>query len=101
MGDYRKGKTNIFNLDKNSNVSGPDRKVLRSVPTVVEKEGEEPAKFWGVDLLPGRPSFITRVLLVDSRPFQVGQARRARCCQVAQALGVLLPGFCSQARNAA
>ena len=30
------------------------------------------------DLPPGRPSFITRVWLVDSRRFRVGQARRVR-----------------------
>ena len=55
----------------------------------------------GIDLPPGRPSFITRVWLVDSLRFRVGQARWVRCCQVAEAPGVLLPGFCSQARNAA
>jgi hypothetical protein len=53
------------------------------------------------DLPPGRPSFITRVLGVDSCRFRVGQARRARSPQIAQALGALLPGFCFPARNAA
>ena len=53
------------------------------------------------DLPPGRPSFITRVWFVDSRRFRVGQVRRVRCSQVVQAPGVLLPGFCSAARNAA
>ena len=41
------------------------------------------------DLSPGRPSFITRVWLLDSRRFRVGQARRVRCCQIAQAPGAL------------
>ena len=50
---------------------------------------------------PGRPSFIPRVWLFDSRGFRVGQARRARCRQIAQGPGALVPGFCSQARNAA
>ena len=59
------------------------------------------AKYGGIDLPPGRPSFITRVCLVDSRRFRVGQARRARRPRVAQAPGALLPGFCSPARNAA
>ena len=53
------------------------------------------------DLPPSRPSFITRVWFVDSRRFRVGQARRVRCCQVVQVPGVLLPGFCFAARNAA
>ena len=44
-----------------------------------------------VDLPPGRPSVITRVLGVDSGRFGVGQARRARSPQIAQALG---PRFC-------
>ena len=54
-----------------------------------------------VDLPPGRHSFITRVLWFDSCRFRVGQARRARSPQIAQALGALLPGFCFPARNAA
>ena len=53
------------------------------------------------DLPPGRPSFITRVLGFDSGRFQVWQARRARCPQVAQASGALLPGSRCPARNAA
>lgn len=40
------------------------------------------------DLPPGRPSFITIILLIYSVRFGVGQARRARRRQFAQALGV-------------
>ncbi|ETD86563.1 transposase IS5 [Rhodobacter capsulatus B6] len=54
-----------------------------------------------LDLPPGRPSFITRVLWVDSGRFRVGQARRARSPQIAQAPGALLPGFDCPARNEA
>ena len=50
---------------------------------------------------PGRPSFITRVLGFDSGRFRVGQARRARSPQLAQAPGALLPGSDCPARNAA
>ena len=50
---------------------------------------------------PGRPSVITGVLGFDSRRFLVWQARRARCHQVAQALGALLRGSCCRAMNAA
>lgn len=53
------------------------------------------------DLPPGRPSFITRVLGVDSCWFRVGQARRARSPHIAQALVALLLGSCCQARNGA
>ena len=53
------------------------------------------------DLPPGRPSFITRVLWVDSFRFWVRQARRARRHQVAQAPGALLRGSCCPAMNAA
>ncbi len=53
------------------------------------------------DLPPGRPSFITRVLGVDSRRFRVGQARRARSPQIAQAPGALLRASGFPARNAA
>jgi len=53
------------------------------------------------DLPPGRPSFITRVLGFDRRQFQVWQARRARCPQIAQAPGALLPGSCCRAMSAA
>ena len=53
------------------------------------------------DLPPGRPSFITRVLGVDSGRFRVGQARLARNNQVAQAPGALLRVFGCPARNAA
>lgn len=54
-----------------------------------------------VDLPPGRPSFITRVLGFDSRRFRGWQARRARSRQIAQAPDVLLRGFGCPARNAA
>ena len=53
------------------------------------------------DLPPGRPSFIARVLGVDIGRFRVGQARRARTPQFAQAPCALLPGSGCQARNAA
>lgn len=54
-----------------------------------------------VDLPPGRPSFITRVLGVDSGRFRVGQARRARSPGLAQAPGAPLPGSGFLTRNAA
>ena len=54
-----------------------------------------------LDLPPGHPSFITRVLGVDSGRFRVGQARRARSHQVAQAPDVLLLAFGCPARNVA
>ena len=54
-----------------------------------------------LDLPPGRPSFITRVLGVDSVRFGVWQARRARSHQVAQAPGALLPGACWRGMSAA
>ena len=54
-----------------------------------------------LDLPPGRPSFITRVLGFDSRRFQGWQARRARSRQIAQAPDALLRGFGCPARNAA
>ena len=41
----------------------------------------------GSDLPPGRPSGITRVLGVDNGWLRVGQARRARSPQIAQAPG--------------
>ena len=51
------------------------------------------------DLPPGRPSFITRVLGFDSRRFGLGQARRARSPQIAQALGPRFSGcFVAQRR---
>ena len=53
------------------------------------------------DLPPGRPSFITRVLGVDSGGFRVWQARRARCRPVARASGALLRAFGCPAMNAA
>lgn len=53
------------------------------------------------DLPPGRPSFITRVLGVDSGRFRVGQARRARSPQIAQAPGALLLDSDCPVRNAA
>ena len=53
------------------------------------------------DLPPGRPSFITRVLGVDSGRFRVGQARRARSPQIAQAPGALLLAFGCPVRNVA
>jgi len=53
------------------------------------------------DLPPGRPSFITRVLGVDSRRFRLGQARRARSPQIAQALGALQRAFCCPAMSVA
>ncbi len=53
------------------------------------------------DLPPGRPSFIMRVLGVDNRRFGVGQARRARSPQVAQAPGALQRASCCQAMSAA
>jgi hypothetical protein len=53
------------------------------------------------DLPPGRPSFITRVWLVDSRRFRVGQARRVRCRQIAQAPGALRRVSDCPAKNAA
>ena len=53
------------------------------------------------DLPPGRPSFITRVLGVDRHRFRVWQARRARCHQIAQALGARRTGSCCRGRNAA
>ena len=53
------------------------------------------------DLPPGRPSFITRVLGVDSGRFRMWQARRARSSQIAQAPGALLLAFGCPARNAA
>jgi hypothetical protein len=53
------------------------------------------------DLPPGRPSLITRAFGLDSGRLQVGQARRARSPQIAQAPGALLPGSCCRARNAA
>ena len=65
-------------------------------PFLVERDLD--ARF---DLPPGRPSLITRVWPVDSRRFRVGQARRARGRQIAQVRGVLVPGFCSPARNVA
>lgn len=60
--------------------------------------GMEPS---GGDLPPGRPSVITRVLGVDSGRFRVGQARRARSPQIAQALGARRTGSCCPARNGA
>jgi len=54
-----------------------------------------------IDLPPGRPSFITRVLGVDSGRFRVGQARRARRPQIAQAPGARRTGSCCPARNGA
>jgi len=69
------------------------------------KKLHKPRAIWmmvpAADLPPGRPSFITRVWLVDSRRFWVWQARRSRCPRVAQVPGVLLLEFCFQARNAA
>ena len=59
----------------------------------------EPERF--TDLPPGRPSFMTRVWFVDSRRFRVGQARRVRSPQIAQAPGAFLRGFGSPAMNAA
>ena len=53
------------------------------------------------DLPPGRPSFITRVLGFDSCRFRLGQARRARSPQIAQAPGALLPGSCCRAMSVA
>ena len=53
------------------------------------------------DLPPGRPSFITRVWFVDSRRFRVGQARRVRCRQIAQAPGALRRVSGCPAMNAA
>ena len=53
------------------------------------------------DLPPGRPSFITRVLGVDSCHFGLGQARRARSPQIAQALGALQRVFCCPAMSVA
>ena len=53
------------------------------------------------DLPPGRPSFITRVLGVDSGRFRLWQARRGRSPQIAQAPGALLRGSGCPARNAA
>ncbi len=55
----------------------------------------------GADLPPGRPSFITRVLGVDSGRFRVGQARWVRRLQSAQAPGALLLATCCPAMNAA
>jgi hypothetical protein len=52
------------------------------------------------DLPPGCPKFITRVLGVDSCRFRVGQARRARSPQIAQASGALLLATCCPVRNA-
>lgn len=54
-----------------------------------------------LDLPPGRLSFITRVLGVDSGRFRVGQARRARSPQIAQAPGALLLAFGCPVRNVA
>ena len=54
-----------------------------------------------VDLPPGRPSFITRVLGVDNCCFGLGQARRARSPQLAQALGALQRVFYFPAMSAA
>ena len=54
-----------------------------------------------LDLPPGRPSFITRVLGVDIGWFRVWQARRARSPQIAQALGARRTGSCCPARNGA
>lgn len=53
------------------------------------------------DLPPGGPSFITRVLGVDSGRRRFGQGRRARSLQIARAPGALLRGSGSGARNAA
>src|SRR6056297_1900343 len=53
------------------------------------------------DLPPGRPSFITRVLGVDSCRLGLGQARLARSPQRAQALGALQRVFCCPAMSAA
>src|SRR5690606_37368985 len=53
------------------------------------------------DLPPVRPSFITRVLGVDSGRFRVGQERRARSPQIAQAPGALLLDSDCPVRNAA
>ena len=50
---------------------------------------------------PEVPSFITRVLGVDSGRFRVGQARRARSPQIAQAPGALLLDSDCPVRNAA
>jgi preprotein translocase subunit SecG len=54
-----------------------------------------------LDLPPGHPSFITRVLGVDSGRLRLGQAGRARSHQVAQSPGALLLGSDCPARNAA
>jgi len=62
---------------------------------------DPPGEARQVDLPPGRPSFITRVLGFDSGRFRGWQARRARSRQIAQAPNVLLRGFGCPARNAA
>lgn len=78
-----------------------DRVQLRLVKgSLIGKAGLK-RKDRGRDLPPGRPSFITRVLAVDSGRFRVGQARRARCHQIAQALGARRPGSGCPVRNAA
>ena len=53
------------------------------------------------DLPPGGPSFITRVLGVDSGRFWVRQACRVSSRQIAQAPGALLQGYGCPARNGA
>ena len=72
--------------------SGEEMRLVRQV----EEETGRPH-----DLPPGRPSFITRVLGFDSRWFRVGQARRARCPQIARAPGALLTGSGCRAMSAA
>ena len=75
------------------------------VVTVVDDQNGSTSGFGNYvvlrDLPPSRPSFITRVLGVDSGRFRVGQARRARRPQIAQAPGARRTGSCCPARNGA
>lgn len=68
---------------------------------LVNNRRSSAARVNGADLPPGRPSFMTRVLGVDSGRLGVGQARRARSPQIAQAPGARRTGSFCPARNAA
>ena len=82
---------------------GPDAaaRKLAEIEAVLATLKATPHKGSLRDLPPGRPSVITRVLRVDSCRFGLGQARRARSPQIAQALGALQRVFCCPAMSVA
>ena len=89
-------------LDRQFDVAVPDKVWVTDITYIKTHEGWlYLAVVIDLDLPPGRPSFITRVLGVDSGRFRVGQARRARSPQVAQAPRARLLGSDCPARNAA